>query len=271
MSHTQRLLLVAFLIVAPAAAHAAADRIVDVNGVKLHLRCDGERQPGRPLVVLEAGAQDSMKTWDQVLPATATFARVCAYDRAGMGESDPAPAGQTAAEIVDRLRVLLQRAGEAPPYVMVGHSYGGAIAMLYAVRHASDIHGLVLVDSSHEAQVERLGSLPGAAKSPPPAGRAESRDVLNMFEALRSSPWRGSVPLVVLTRGQWGVPGTPPDIADRRLSAWRALQQDLVTRSNRGVQVVAGESGHYIQTTEPQLVIDAIRRVFSDRTAKDSR
>src|SRR5262249_29491388 len=103
------------------------DQRIAVGGVHLHLQCAGRRRPGAQLVVLEAGAQSALGSWKLVQPAVAPFARVCSYDRAGRGSSDPAPPGQSAIEIVDRLHDLLRAADEPPPYVMVGHSYGGLL------------------------------------------------------------------------------------------------------------------------------------------------
>jgi pimeloyl-ACP methyl ester carboxylesterase len=93
--------------------------------------------------------------WGLVQPAVAMTTRACAYDRAGLGFSDPATRRGSSANIVDDLHQLVDAAGIAPPYVLVGHSYGGMNVRLYASLHRNDVAGLVLDDSSHEEWTAR--------------------------------------------------------------------------------------------------------------------
>src|SRR5512139_1083632 len=104
-----------------------AGRLVDVNGRAMHIYCIGERAPGQPVIILEAGLGDHLYSWYSLQTKVSGFARVCAYDRAGMGWSEPSRAPRTAGQISDELNTLLANAQEPGPYVMVGHSYGGLI------------------------------------------------------------------------------------------------------------------------------------------------
>ncbi|MFL6203124.1 MAG: alpha/beta fold hydrolase, partial [Thermoanaerobaculia bacterium] len=122
-------------------------QMVDVGGFRLHLVCEGE---GSPAVILEAGAADAWLTWHEIQPELARLTRVCSYDRAGIGYSDPGPRPRSRRRAVEELRTLLARAGVPPPYVLVGHSFGGSSARLYALLHPDEVAGLVLVESSHE-------------------------------------------------------------------------------------------------------------------------
>src|SRR5687767_460099 len=106
------------------------DRTFEVSGLSLHIRCAGERTPGTPLVILEAGAGNSADTWRDVHAPIAQFARACAYDRPGRGSSASPAAMLDAAAYVPLLSDLLKAAGEPGPYVLVGHSIGGVIAAL---------------------------------------------------------------------------------------------------------------------------------------------
>ncbi len=135
-----------------ASSYPAPGKLVDVGGYRLHLNCTGSGPAGIPTVILEAAFDDTSLAWSKVQPRVASFARVCSYDRAGYGWSDAGPAPRTAAHIVTELHRVLARARVPGPYVLVGHSYGGAIVQLYAFTYQQQLAGLVLVDSVHEDQ-----------------------------------------------------------------------------------------------------------------------
>jgi pimeloyl-ACP methyl ester carboxylesterase len=98
-------------------------------------------------VILEAGAGDFSVDWSLVQPGLARFARVCSYDRAGSGWSDLGPRPRTMHQIVYELHTLLEKAGERPPYVLVGHSFGGWVVRLYQLTYPRDVTGMVLVEA----------------------------------------------------------------------------------------------------------------------------
>ena len=122
-------------------------RLVDIGGWRLQLNCTGEPSPGQATVVLEAGLGDFSVEWSLVQPGVARFARVCSYDRAGDGWSDLGPHPRTYRQIVYELHTLLSRAGERPPFVLVGHSYGGWLVRLYQSTYPAEVAGLVLVEA----------------------------------------------------------------------------------------------------------------------------
>jgi pimeloyl-ACP methyl ester carboxylesterase len=125
-------------------------QLVAVAGARrLNLRCIGA---GAPTVVLDAGAGNFSYTWRFVQPAIARFTRVCSYDRAGYGFSDPNDRPATAANIVDDLHTALAKAGVSPPFVLVGQSAGGLYATLYADMYLPDVVGMVLVDPGFASQ-----------------------------------------------------------------------------------------------------------------------
>ena len=126
--------------------YGAPGELGQVRGHKLHYRCDGS---GSPTVVLEAGIAASSLTWSRVQPLIARFARVCSYDRAGLAWSEPPSTPRTMPALVSELRTLLERSGEPPPYVLVGHSFGGLIIRAFARTYPADIAGLVFVDPLH--------------------------------------------------------------------------------------------------------------------------
>ena len=156
------LLLTAVSAGAAAAAITDADRefarphqLVDVGGRRLNLYCSGS---GPVTVVFEAPSGDAGWTWHGVQPKVAARTRACVYDRAGLGFSDPSPRPPTVGNAVDDLHALLGKAGVAPPYVLVGNSFGGAAVQLYAYRYAKDVKALVLVEAGHEDESARMNA-----------------------------------------------------------------------------------------------------------------
>lgn len=126
-------------------------RLVDVGGYRLHLYCTGLNRDGRPTVVLETGLGGlgtNSATWVWVQQAVAKTTRVCAYDRAGLGWSDPGPAPRDAMQIAAELHTLLRKSGTPGPYVLAGWSYGGLYVRAFASRYSDETAGLVLLDSS---------------------------------------------------------------------------------------------------------------------------
>jgi pimeloyl-ACP methyl ester carboxylesterase len=121
-------------------------RLIDVGGFRLHVNATGE---GGPVVVFDAALAGSSVSWTFVQPPIARFARAFAYDRAGFGWSDAGPLPRTAGRIADELHRLLERAGETPPYVLVGHSFGGLVMQIFAARFSTETAALVLVDPAH--------------------------------------------------------------------------------------------------------------------------
>lgn len=143
------------------AAYPPPGGLYDVGGYRLHLHCVGQ---GSPTMVLEAGLNDFSVVWTPVQGALAQGHRVCAYDRAGLGWSEPSPRPRTATVMVDELRRLLQGAGVEGPYLLVGHSYGGVLMRLYAQLYPQEVSGLVLVDSAHEEQALRVPAFDAAVE-----------------------------------------------------------------------------------------------------------
>jgi len=123
--------------------------LYDVGEYRLHLYCTGE---GNPTVVLEAGAASSELSWHLVQKDVAGFTRVCSYDRAGFGWSDPASGPLSPSQVAEDLHTLLSGADVPGPYILVGHSAGGLYIRAYAGRHPSEVVGMVLVDAVHEGE-----------------------------------------------------------------------------------------------------------------------
>jgi pimeloyl-ACP methyl ester carboxylesterase len=141
----------------PTLAPLPPGRIVDIGGQRLHVNCTGS---GSPTVVLESGTGDFSVIWALVEPGVARFARVCSYDRGGYAWSEPGTRPRTFAQLALELHTALSALRVAPPYILVGQSYGGLVVRGFAREYQSEVAGLVLVDAVHEDQQIVYGGQP---------------------------------------------------------------------------------------------------------------
>jgi pimeloyl-ACP methyl ester carboxylesterase len=154
---------------ADARAHPMAGQLVDVGGHRLHLSCTGS---GSPTVVLQPGAGETSSNMGWIAPAVARSTRVCVYDRAGRGWSEPADTPQDGAAIATDLHTLLQRAHVPGPYVVAGHSFGGLYTMVFAARYPDEVAGMALLDSTApRPAVSPAAAAPGVVGSYDVMGR----------------------------------------------------------------------------------------------------
>jgi pimeloyl-ACP methyl ester carboxylesterase len=263
------------------AATPPPGRLVDVQGRRLHMWCSGS---GGPTVILETGLGGTSADWGVVQPEAARFTRVCSYDRAGMGYSDPGPSPRTARRIAGELAELLDRTSVTAPVILVGASIGGLYVRLFASEHAERVAGLVLLDATPE---DRLDPVPELARFVPllsstgllrllgvsfgidaeslaPAVRRFARatryraagynaaadEIMHIRASaaeVKTARRKLTVPLIVVSAGR-GSDAT-----------WRTLQRDQINLSSLGCQVIAPDSGHAIAVEQPRIVVDAIR------------
>ena len=138
-------------------------RLIDVGGHSLHLNCTGSSSP---TVVLQPGAGEMSSNHGWLAAAVAGHTRVCVYDRAGRGWSEPADGAQDATQIATDLHTLLHSGNVPGPYVLAGHSFGGLYVLTFAARYPDEVAGMVLVDSTNRASPANLGAaspaIPGA-------------------------------------------------------------------------------------------------------------
>jgi pimeloyl-ACP methyl ester carboxylesterase len=258
--------------------------LVDIGGDrKMYLECKGT---GFPTVVLISGTRGAHDDWTElidpnnpagapkpsesaVFPQLSKFTRVCAYDRPGTTRNDntvtdstPVLQPTTAQQGVSDLHALLNAAKEPRPYVLVGHSWGGLIARLFASRYPDEVAGLVLVDPASEFLKTSLTSeqwatyIKATKKLIEPNG-LEAPDHARTLELLHGTPRVRAMPAVVLTsdkRFDFGAGGA------ETWPAWRTAQDRLAKILN-AKHVSDTNSGHAIQMERPQLVIDAIEQV----------
>ncbi|MGH2640928.1 MAG: alpha/beta fold hydrolase, partial [Actinomycetota bacterium] len=224
---------------------------VDVGGYRLEIECEGE---GSPTVVFEAGAgSDRAAFWYQV-DDLGEVTRVCAYDRAGIGASDPRPATGSVAlgDLADELARVLGGAGIEEPIVLASHSLGGGVAQFFAGRYPDRVVGLLFVDTV---------AIPGYVDWFGPEvddGTGGTIDMARTAEEWRQLGSLGSIPTFVLTQNFQG----DDDVAPPRFRRYFLRVHDaLAGRSSDAVHVIAVDSGHVIQDTAPDLVSAALMEV----------
>ena len=139
----------------------APGQLIEMRGFQMHLYCMGERREGTPTVILNASYPATVSSWVWIQPQVASVTRVCAYDRAGEGWSETSPEVPTLSQMAKDLASLLDASGETGPYLLVGHSWGGAVTRLFAVEHPELLSGLVWVEAlpEHVAGIPALTSL----------------------------------------------------------------------------------------------------------------
>jgi pimeloyl-ACP methyl ester carboxylesterase len=304
----RRFLLLAILVAMSAATASAAPTdfagLVDIGGGrKMYLECRGE---GAPTVVLISGKGNGAADWNTVLdpvdpvrnvpfdavgagegrqlaseaavfPAVSRFTRVCAYDRPGTridgaDISTPVMQPHRVDQDVDDLHTLLTAGGEPRPYVLVAHSYGGLVALLYARLHSEEVSGLVMVDAAsdlirQEASAEELAGWDASNRVSDPA-TPEAVELLDGMGRIEAAPHLPHRPTIVLSADKpWQSPA--PDAHGHTsggvitFAEWLAAQH-LLAASLHAAHVTETHSGHHIYLYQPELVVDAVRQVVDE-------
>ena len=275
---------------APSPSTSASTELVadiDVGGRTMHLVCVGPTDAGEPTILLEAGGGGDYLTWAEIMPVMQSTHRLCAYDRAGLGQSEPpAEASRTAADQVADLRALLDAVGVSGPFVIGAHSYGATVATLFTQTYPDEVIGLLFVDPQSPRFTAR-SALPAPADDEP-ASVTDFRNEMQTFiddpslnpehlhlrpslaEAAAAldapGPLFGDRPVVVLsaetTPGSGS--GLPPVFAKTFDDNWAAGQQELAEESTAGSLETVSGAGHEIQVDQPPAVIDALERILDD-------
>jgi pimeloyl-ACP methyl ester carboxylesterase len=265
--------------------------MVDVGGHRLHINCVGT---GGPTVVIDAGWGDWSATWSsQVQPGAATSTRVCTYDRAGYGYSEPGPLPRTAERVSQELHTLLQRAGVPGPYVMVGHSLGGPHERVFAHAYPDEVAGVVLIDSMNprSAKPSATSAAPGtdepsrgdwiltlparvgamrALTGPLGLKAGLSPGVADAYAAFLVTPrhfqtmideGRGMPASFAQARAVTSFGAAPLIVLSRgqdQDAEHVAEQAELLQLSSNSQQLFADQSGHNVQIDQPEAAVDAI-------------
>jgi pimeloyl-ACP methyl ester carboxylesterase len=277
---------------------------VEVNGHMMRVQTAGlsDRKEGQPLVVFELGmGGDPLEIWTPIFSSVAALAPAVAYDRYGMGKSEWDGQAPTPRHVAESLHALLGQINAAPPYILVGHSWGGALVRFFASLYPNDVAGIVYIDPTwfaitggsivtglkaigvnEELRQEFLSKGPNSAMPPnlPPALQAELEVVINFaeseFASIRSLPPAPSVPIAVILAGRNPppLPSVPSD-DDILLKSLSELNQSetlrIVMESTDGVFIMSSSVSHYIHRDDPALVVEAIQGIATPNVLQHLR
>lgn len=259
-----RLLAIACLLLTSAALTACGTRLTPtVTQVSGHAVEVVETGTGEATVVFESGFGNDWSPWDQVASEVAGRARVFAYSRPGYGQSDPSMDPRDAAHIVEDLRTLLAARGYAPPYVLVGHSFGGTYMELFAKRHPEEVSALVLVDPRHrdftiacdDAGLSGCGIPESAVAALPPVQIAEYQAFARTSEEIAASGAFGRYPVRVLTATSHGF---SPDVE----ALWVSMLGSLADEATDGDQILFPGASHNLEIDRAHEVAEVILSVL---------
>ncbi|MEQ5839941.1 alpha/beta hydrolase [Paraburkholderia acidicola] len=231
---------------------------------------------GHPTVVLETGLGAESAEWQPIQVALAAHCTVFRYDRLGRGASDRPLTVRHAGHLIDELHALLQATAMPPPYLIVGHSFGGLLARGFAQRYRDEMHGLVLVESMHTRQFSVFGNAfppPGESDTPEqtrmrtlwagewrlPDATPEHIDLPTSLDLYREIAPLGDLPVTVITAGSYANSRFfPTETRDALQARWEYLQRELLQLSTQARQIMTPASQHFVQRDDPDVVIDAV-------------
>jgi pimeloyl-ACP methyl ester carboxylesterase len=264
----------------PAATLETHEWDLDVGGRTMHLLCIGPMSSDHPTVVFEGGLADDARGWHGVMSRLASTDRGCAYDRAGTGRSEPAPAPRTTEDQVEDLAKLLKAADIRQPIILVAWSLGGWNAMVYADRHPDDVAGLVLIDvRPPTASARWLADLPAetAGESEALAGNRDEFTTFELDPSLNPEGLDLRASSAQAAAAKYG--GRPVTFlwAKNTADAWEGLEPELAARLDRvlldmraemevqvaGATSIVVDASHDIAVDNPDAVIEAIRSLLA--------
>jgi len=234
---------------------------VQIRDFKLFAKLFGQKKD-KPTIVMESGYGDYSKSWDSIISKISMLTEVLIYDRAGLGKSEKSSNPRTSREMVKELNELLNRAKIKPPYILVGHSFGGVNARIYATEYPNEVCGLILVDSTPEKYRERF--LITMSKDFQEAYNNQFiyegnyDEFMESLKQLKETRQKLNIPLIVLSAGK------KDHYSKESQVLWNEMQREILEISSDGEFVIAENSAHYIQNDEPEVVVNAIKKLIEN-------
>jgi pimeloyl-ACP methyl ester carboxylesterase len=233
---------------------------VDVGGHGLQLLVGGQ---GAPAVIFEGGFGTGIASWSTVQKDVAAFTQTVSYDRAGLGQSDLGPKPRSAKQIATELHTALQKSGVKPPYVMVGHSFGGIYVRVFADMYPKEVVGMVLIDPSQESFNDWLSKnepdrLKAAQSNIAKAGegvQAEFAAVDTSYSQARTAKVPGGIPVTLLSATE------DENMPAEARKVWIEKHKEWLATVPGSKHIIVEKGIHFIQAQQPALVIEAIKQV----------
>lgn len=235
------------------------EMFIQINECKLYAKLVGE-SIGKPTVIMDAGYGDFSKAWNKIIGDISRLSNVLIYDRAGLGKSETSSNPRTSREMVTELKELLIEAKINPPYILVGHSFGGVNMRMFATEYQNEVCGLVLVDSTPEDYRERF--LPTMSQDFQQAYNKQFvyegnyDEFMESLKQLKETRLKLNIPLIVLSAGK------KAHYSKESQELWNEMQREILEISSKGELVIAENSAHYIQNDEPEVVVSAIKKLI---------
>jgi len=257
--HTTAVPLLSIAVLAAACSSRITARVEVVDGHQVELATAGAG--GAATVVFESGLGEDWTHWDEVASEVARHTRIFAYSRPGTGASGPVTTARDPRTIVEELRALLASQGYAPPYLIVGHSMGGAYMELFAKSHPEEVAGTVLVDPRHPdfldactgagLPLDKCGIPESVLSTQSAATIAEYHAFAGASDEMRAAGPFGSSPVRVLT-------ATDHPWSPAQESLWESMLASLAAEAVDGRQIIVQGAGHHIQLDRPDVVVNTI-------------
>jgi len=298
-----RKILLSVILTLACLSSSAQNRFITVDNTKIWINTIGieDRSEGQPVIVFESGHGTPMGHWDKILEGVSAMAPVVTYDRPGIGESEPDSEMPTIKNVSDRLVSVLKYLNLEPPYVLVGHSLGGAYVRGFAVYYPEMLAGLVIIDPADFTETQENRRLPlldigldnstidtlftkwelkameNKLNDTCPKSVQEEAEVLadlrkTDFKEISDSELP-NIPVHILTGGRYD---TPPRFRSTEFNdslVFRAKMKhrverwtDVVLSVDKGMLFYSGDAGHFVHYDDPELLISSIRMVLQDYT-----
>lgn len=273
--------------------------LFDIGGYKLHLNTTGQ---GNITVICDAGLSGTSLGWSLVQAEASKFARVCSYDRAGYSWSDPSPLERTSVNIASELYTLLKKAGIPGPYLLVGHSFGGANVLIFADLYPEETLGVILVDSVHEDMLKEIPFSSGGFFDHPKVQwflsfigykrlKGPSQLIEEMFhplpEKIRTTyiaQMNKTLYTETVNQEMDTLHKSLSQLDERKIHLqqplfvitagiisnneegrkWKLLQEKLLSKSSQAKQIIAEKSDHMINHHQPMVIVDTIREMINN-------
>ena len=239
-------------------AKQVEDARVDIGGSQLYCKVLGENTDG-PVIVFNSGYGVPTRRWNSIKAEVSSFSKLLIYDRAGLGRSTVDSRPRHSLQNVENLRSLLQKKEVKPPYLLVGHSFGGLNVRLYASMYPEEVAGLILLDACHEDQNKLMAAELSPEMQADYYGQFGAEGTLAEFEESLEQVGEyktlGDMPLTVVTGGN------QPDHTAESWEQWMSFQKDLAALSSNSRHVILEDAGHAVHIDNPEAVILEIRKM----------